>query len=622
MRLSSLFIVLITFATAALMCFVAASFAATLIENTSQSSVEDAIHDKGLTWAEVHAEGLNVFVTGTAPTEAERFVALSTAGKVVDAARVIDNMQVTALAELAPPTFSLEILRNDAGISIVGLIPTVSDRDDILKDLQKLAGKSPVSDLLETADYPSPDGWDRALEFALSAIGQLPRSKISLNQDHVTITAMADSAEARRSALARLDRKAPKDRKVTLDISAPRPVVSPYTLRMTLGENGAKFDACTAENEASRARIVAAGTNAGTTGDAACVLGLGVPSPKWADAVVMSIEALQALGGGNLTFSDADISLIAIEGTDQAKFDNVVGALEGSLPEVFALHATLPEAQEEGAGPPEFIATLSPEGDLQMRGRLRDATGRITVESFAKARFGSDKSHMGARLDPQLPMQWPTRALAALEALSHLDNGVVTVTPNDVTVSGKTGDKGANAEVARLLSQKLGEAAHFTIDITYEKQLDPIAAIPKPETCQADISKILAEQKISFEPGSANIAKGNAAIDSIAGVLKKCGELRMEIQGHTDSQGREEMNQQLSQSRAQSVLNALRERRVLTSSLVAKGYGESDPVASNETEEGREANRRIEFVLIKPAPATDKTAPDAAPSEETSDDKN
>ena len=60
------------------------------------------------------------------------------------------------------------------------------------------------------------------------------------------------------------------------------------------------------------------------------------------------------------------------------------------------------------------------------------------------------------------------------------------------------------------------------------------------------------------------------------------------------------MNQQLSQARADAVLNAIMSRRVLTSNLSAKGYGESQPIADNGTEGGREANRRIEFKLLLP----------------------
>jgi OOP family OmpA-OmpF porin len=92
-------------------------------------------------------------------------------------------------------------------------------------------------------------------------------------------------------------------------------------------------------------------------------------------------------------------------------------------------------------------------------------------------------------------------------------------------------------------------------------------------------------------------------MDDIAEILRDCGDIRIEIGGHTDSQGREEMNESLSQERAQAVLNELRARRVLTSSFTAKGYGESQPIADNDTEEGREANRRIEFRLLRPQPA-------------------
>jgi len=139
--------------------------------------------------------------------------------------------------------------------------------------------------------------------------------------------------------------------------------------------------------------------------------------------------------------------------------------------------------------------------------------------------------------------------------------------------------------------------------VTYREELDPIANLPTPEQCEAKVAALQAERKITFEPGETTVdARGGAIMDDIAEILKACGEIRMEIQGHTDSQGRETMNEQLSQARAQSVLNELRARRVLTSAIRAKGYGESKPIADNDTEEGREANRRIEFKVIRPEP--------------------
>lgn len=263
----------------------------------------------------------------------------------------------------------------------------------------------------------------------------------------------------------------------------------------------------------------------------------------------------------------------------------------------------LPETVDPNVGPPEFIATLSPEGQVQLRGRLSDENLRTVADSYAKARFGSDRVYVGTRVVEGLPNDWATRVLTGLEALSGLSNGAVTVSPTSISVRGNTGNKDANAKIATLLSSKLGEAEDFMIDVTYQEKLDPVANIPTPDQCEAQIGDVLQTGQISFEPGSATIdAASLSTMDDIAEILKVCGDMRLEVQGHTDSQGRAEMNLALSQSRAQSVLNELRARRVLTSSFSAKGYGETRPIQDNDTEEGREANRRIEFRLIRPNP--------------------
>jgi OOP family OmpA-OmpF porin len=118
--------------------------------------------------------------------------------------------------------------------------------------------------------------------------------------------------------------------------------------------------------------------------------------------------------------------------------------------------------------------------------------------------------------------------------------------------------------------------------------------------------------KIVFEPGSVEISEAAGEIlDRIAEILPDCLHVPMEIGGHTDSQGREEMNLGLSQSRADAVLNGLLARGVLVSNLTARGYGETRPIADNETEEGRERNRRIEFRLQDVVDARDAAEAEA-----------
>lgn len=596
--------IFLTFAAAAVVALVAANFSVKLIEDSSEISVRDALDAKGMTWAEVEANGLQVSLSGVAATEAIRFAALTTAGSVVDAARVIDDMGVAAQEALAAPKFSAEVLRNDSGLSVIGLIPSSTDREYVIARFNSLAGANDVTDLLETADYPAPDGWESALDFALTAMSSLPRAKVSVQAQSVSITAITDSAQEKAQLVQDLNRMAPDQISLTLDISAPRPVITPFTTRFQITKDGASFDACSADSEKAAKQITTAAQNAGAI-NSRCTVGLGVPSPRWADAVTASIDALAKLGGGSVTIADADISLVAAAGTSQSEFDKIVGELENSLPPLFALQSKLPEKQDPNAGPAEFTATLSPEGQVQLRGRVNDIALRELTTSFAKARFGSDKVYSATRVVDDLPLDWATRVLAGLEGLGQLSNGAVTVTPETLVLSGNTGNPDASTEIASLLAGKLGDSTPFDVNVTYQKKLDPVLGLPTPDECEAEVAAIVAAGKINFEPGSATIdSSALGTMDDIATVLKRCGDLRLEIQGYTDSQGREEMNLALSQSRAESVLNELRARRVVTKSFKAVGYGEESPVADNDTEAGREANRRIEFRLVRPKTAS------------------
>ncbi|WP_293576233.1 OmpA family protein [Phaeobacter sp.] len=623
MRLSSILITGLTFTGAAALCLVVAGFAVRGVEAGSEKAVRQSLDRSGFPWAEVTADGLKVVLSGTAPDEATRFAVISQVGGVVDAARIIDEMEITPSKGIAPPRFSAEILRNDSGVSIIGLIPRMTDKDAVIEQLDDIAGADQVADLLETANYTAPDGWMEAVDYALEALSLLPRSKISVEAQQVTITAIADSVADKERLEARLNRMAPVGLRLSLDIAAPRPVITPFTLRYSLDDTGGRFDACSAESERSRDRILQAAREAGFDGTVDCVIGMGVPSPNWARASELGLAALAELGGGSMTLSNADMTLVATEATPPTRFDRVVGELESALPRVFAVHAILPEPETVASTDlAEFSATLSPEGQIQLRGRVSDDSMRDIATSYAKARFGSAAVHSATRVVDDLPGDWPLRVLAGLEALSFLERGALSVTTDRLQLRGMSYNEGAPSEIAKLLSAKLGETKTYDLDITYEKPPEPEDKSMSPEQCELELAEVQSVAKITFEPGSATVAADSQDIlDQIADILARCDGVRLEIQGHTDSQGREEMNQNLSQARAQSVMNELRSRRIVTSSFSVKGYGETKPIASNDTEEGREANRRIEFRLTRPESddTNSETTLDAAAAQPASD---
>ncbi len=621
MRLSALFLRIGVFVFAALVSGLAARATVAVVEDRSVVSVRETLIDRGYDWTSVLGDGLQVILEGQAPTEAVRFRAISAAGSIVDASRVIDNMTVAESANITAPDFAIEILRNDSGVSLIGLIPTATDREALAERITKLADGQPVTDLLEAADYPMPDTWRPALNYALRALEMLPRSKISVSANHVAINAISDSAAEKARLETTLARNTPDGVRLAVAITAPRPVISPFTTRFTKDEDGVRFDACAVDTPDAEREILWAATNAGFEGKSNCVQALGVPSRTWSTAVAKSINAIDALGGGTFTVSDTDITLSALQGTDQGTFDLVIGELENALPDVFALNAELPATPEAGAvGPPQFAATRSPEGAVQLRGRVPDDLVNMTAENYALAKFGRSNVTMGTRVVDGLPTGWSVRVLAGIEALSELSNGSVIVEPALVTIKGNTGNPTAQADITRLLIDKLGQTEVFEIDVTYVKQLDPIAGLPTPEECVAQIDEVTTARKILFDPGSASITVDTQpVVDDIAEILKKCANLQIRIAGYTDSQGGEGMNQQLSQQRAAAVLDALRVRRVPVSTFEAIGYGEADPIATNDTEDGREANRRIEFSLIVPETAPEEPTTlesiEAAPSE-------
>lgn len=608
------------FVGAGLISLLVAYGAALLIERVSTSSVKSRLLTEGITWADVQADGLQVQLVGTAPNEAARYRVVNLVGSVIDASRVRDQLEITPVKAIEAPRFSLEILRNDDGIQIIGLLPNADAEKALIEKANALAQGAPFSEMIETATYPASPEWEAALAYGVQAFEMLPRSKISISAARVAITAIATSASEKRAFDTDLLAAKPKSVQVQIDVSAPRPVLTPFTLRFVKDTSGARFDACAADTEKAKADILAAAVAAGAANAVECTVGLGVPSPSWGTATKAGIAAVGTLASGTITFKDADVTLQAGSDVSQSDFDRVVGDLEAALPDVFSLNAALePPAEGRTEGPAEFTATLAHDTHrVELRGRLTDEMLRGAVENFAKAAFGNANVYQAARLDPELPDGWSVRVLAGVQALAELDAGSLTVRADLVEIKGTTGAQTARARISQILSDKLGQGKAFKVDVTYDAALDPIASLPTPQICADRVAKVLASQKIVFPPNSTEIDDGAAKVmAALATALTDCTGIKMEIGGHTDGQGSESGNLALSQARAEAVLVALQGRQVDVSGFVAKGFGETVPLGDNATEAGREANRRIEFKLIVAANAAKPVAekPNEAASE-------
>ncbi len=116
----------------------------------------------------------------------------------------------------------------------------------------------------------------------------------------------------------------------------------------------------------------------------------------------------------------------------------------------------------------------------------------------------------------------------------------------------------------------------------------------------APAPKKLTLEGVNFDNDKATLRPDAYGIlDKAATTLKEWGNVKVEVAGHTDSRSDDDYNQKLSQRRAEAVRTYLIGKGVAADRLTAKGYGESSPVADNETEEGRFKNRRVELVPQK-----------------------
>ncbi len=123
---------------------------------------------------------------------------------------------------------------------------------------------------------------------------------------------------------------------------------------------------------------------------------------------------------------------------------------------------------------------------------------------------------------------------------------------------------------------------------------------PKPRVELRD-NKIEITEKIQFEHAKANIKEeSHSLLNEIVDVIQKNPQLKeIAIEGHASSEGNADFNRRLSDDRAKAVRAYLVSKGIPEKMLTAKGYGADKPIASNDTEQGREKNRRVEFNVTK-----------------------
>ena len=190
--------------------------------------------------------------------------------------------------------------------------------------------------------------------------------------------------------------------------------------------------------------------------------------------------------------------------------------------------------------------------------------------------------------------------MAGCSTATRSQKGAVIGAAGGGAVGAVVGKVAGNTAMGAIIGAAAGGVTGAVIGRKMDKQAEAIAKEMKDAEVIREGEGIIIRfnEKVLFAYDRADLnvaAKTN--LDKLNSILTQYPETNITIIGHTDSKGSEVYNQTLSVNRAGSVTTYAGEKGVNTSRLTAIGKGETDPIATNETEEGRSLNRRVEFVI-------------------------
>ncbi len=316
-------------------------------------------------------------------------------------------------------------------------------------------------------------------------------------------------------------------------------------------------------------------------------LSRGAP-PRFDNAALLLIDQIGKLKQGKVMISDDKVSLSGMA-RDLGGREAIAAALK-NLPEGFSV-----AANDVKAPPYIFQAYKDPVAlTLTLTGYVPDNGVHAAIAAAAARKFFSEKVVDNLKASIGAPPGFPNAVVPALGALSRLSTGTLVVTDREAKLSGDALFDAAVPQIRAGLNKEFPQGWQVHADISVK----PAAAPVDPTVCQQLFSDLLARGRINFESGRATIDPDSAGLlDRLIETAMRCPAANIEIAGHTDADGDDASNLALSEKRAQAVADYLVKAGLPVNRFTATGYGSSQPVASNDTDEGKAQNRRIDFLV-------------------------
>lgn len=414
----------------------------------------------------------------------------------------------------------------------------------------------------------------------------LDKTRISVAGRDVTFSADAFSEEGRRSAVTSVETVSGV--RLVKDQTKLVPEAKPYVWSAERDVVRVTFSG-SAPLPAIKARLLEAAKTALNGVEVVDHMGFARGAPQRFDAAVqVLIEQVARLKEGKITLSDKSVSLSGMA-RDLGGREAIAAALR-NLPEGFTV------ASNEVAAPPYvFQANKDPVGvTLTLTGYVPDNAVHAALVAAAQRKFFDEKVVDNLKASIGAPKGFSDAVVRALGALSRLSTGSLVVSDREVKLSGDALYDGAANQIRTRLPKELPEGWTAKAEVSVKPAAAPVDA----SVCQRLFTEVLSKGTIQFDTGSATINADSAGLlDRLAEIALRCPTASIEVNGHTDGDGDDAANQALSEKRAQAVVDFMVKAGLPADRFKATGFGSSQPVADNSTDEGKAKNRRIDFLV-------------------------
>lgn len=574
-------------------------------------SVNEALKAKA-PWATAAFDGRDATVTGVSPTPAAQRAAEEAVASVFGVRRIEDR--TTVLAEAKP--FIWSAAREANKLTLGGFVPDEATRAKLIADTRAALPNTEVVDQLRLA-RGAPAVFGAATAYALAQLARLPDGKASLSDSVLTITGTAPSLEAFQAASA-----AGLPQGVSGSVTLGLPVVRPYLWQAQKAGQVITLTGFVPSAEL-KARIAEAAKAAAPNAVISDQMRLAAGAPAGIEALAAAAFGhLAALTSGIASLTDANYSLTGLAPTGEAA--SRLTATVRALPAGFAL------ARQDVTSPVISPYTWSAVRNgiaITLSGFVPDEATRAATVTAARAiapdALVTDQQALGAGA----PNGFGGMAAYAIGQLTRLTGGTADLSNSAYTITGTAPSTLVREEVVAATARLPAGYTLARQEITAPAPpppppmvvvtppppvavappappplpLVPIPATAAPpgtvESCQEQFNLLL-DEPILFDTDKETIRPVSyLLLGRLAGVAKTCLTYAIEISAHTDTDGTTAYNLDLSERRAQAVLEFLVREGVAGTNLKAVGYGETKPIAPNDTPENKQKNRRVEFTV-------------------------